>query len=260
MTTATLVCKQCNFENEPERVYCHNCGAKLDRSLLPPEATKRADPVVVQERVRKMVSPRRGSGLRWLRNLVLSLLIAAVLGLVAVMIQPPDDIPEISKDAALSAPTITDDMEGMVTQPSASRLVYAEDKVNAFLQSTIHGKPDSSSGVTPLKFERAYVHFDEGLVRITYVQSVFGFPLYATTVDGVTIQNGQLAAQPVAGSFGRVKIPGKLMPYLGGLFSPLWKVLDRDKNLIARMESITFHKKTAERPAAVEMISKAGGR
>ncbi len=254
MATTTLVCKQCNFENEPERVYCHNCGAKLDRSLLPPEATKRADPVVVQERVRKMVSPRRGSGLRWLRNLFLSLLIAAVLGLVGVMIQPPDDIPEISKEAAMDAPTITDDMEGMVTQPAASRLAYSEDKVNAFLQSTIHGKPNSSSGVTPLKFERAYVRFDEGFVRITYVQSIFGFPLYATTVDSVAIQNGQLVAQPVAGSFGRVKIPAKLMPYLGGMFAPLWRVLDRDKNLIAKLESITFHKKS------VEMVSKPGGR
>ena len=39
------------------------------------------------------------------------------------------------------------------------------------------------------------MHFDEGSVRITYVQSVFGFPLYATTVDSVAIQNGQLAAQ-----------------------------------------------------------------
>ena len=60
MATTTLVCKQCNFENEPERVYCHNCGAKLDRSLLPPEATKREDPVIVQERVRKLVRPRAG--------------------------------------------------------------------------------------------------------------------------------------------------------------------------------------------------------
>ena len=143
MATTTLVCKQCNFENEPERVYCHNCGAKLDRSLLPPEATKRSDPVVVQERVRKMVSPRRGMGLRWVRNLFLSLVVAAVLGLVVVMLRPPDDIPQVSKEAAMEAPTITDDMEGVVAQPAASRLVYSTDQVIAFLQSTIHVKPAS---------------------------------------------------------------------------------------------------------------------
>ena len=253
MATTTLICKQCNFENEPERVYCHNCGAKLDRSLLPPEATKRTDPVVVQERVRKMVSPRRGARGRQVKNLVASLALAAVLGLLAAMIQPPDGIPEISKDAAVAAPTITDDLEGLVTQPAAGRLVYSEDQVNAFLQSTIHGK-SNSSGVAPLKFERTYVRFEEGFVRITYVQSVFGLPLYATTFDTVTIQNGQAMAKPLGGSVGRVKIPAGLIPYLGGMFAPLWKVLDREKNLVAKLESITFHKKT------VEMVSKPGGR
>ena len=27
-----LVCPDCRHENEPERIYCHNCGARLDRS------------------------------------------------------------------------------------------------------------------------------------------------------------------------------------------------------------------------------------
>ena len=250
MSTTMLVCKQCNFENEPERVYCHNCGAKLDRSLLPPEATKRTDPVMTQERVRKMVSPRRGSGLRWLRHLVVSLALSALLAAVVVIIKPPDNIPEISKDAALMAPTVTDDMDGLVAQAAPGRLTYTEDQINAFLQSTIRGKSNGSSGAV-LKFERAYVHFEEGLVRITYVQSIFGLPLYATTTEGVSVQNGQVVATPGIGTFGRLPISARLMPYLGGLFGPLWKVLDRDKNLVARLGSITFHK------GRVDMLNKA---
>ncbi len=250
MATTTLVCKQCNFENEPERVYCHNCGAKLDRSLLPPEATKRTDPVVTQERVRKMVSPRRGSGLRWLRHLVASLALSALLAVIVVIIKPPDDIPEISKDAALSAPTVTDDMDGLVVQTTPARLTYTDDQVNAFLQSTIRGKSSGSAGAA-LKFERAYVRFEEGFVRITYVQSIFGLPLYATTVDSVALQNGQVVATPSAGTFGRLPISARSMPYLSGLFGPLWKVLDRDKNLVARLGSITFHK------GRVDMLNKA---
>ena len=253
MATTTLVCKQCNFENEAERVYCHNCGAKLDRSLLPPEATKRADPVIMQERVRKLVSPRRGPGTRWFRHLVFSLAAAALLATVAVMLEPPDNIPGVDKDAATEAPVITDDMDGLVTSAAAGRLHYSEEKVNAFLQTTITGgKREGSSGVVPLRFERAYVHFEEGIVRITYVQSIFGLPFYSTTADAVAIENGQLVAQPAGGSFGRLQVSPKLMPYLSRMFNPLWKVLDRDKVLVARMESITFHK------GAVDMVSKAG--
>ena len=166
MATTMLVCKQCNFENEPERVYCHNCGAKLDRSLLPPEATKREDPVVVQERVRKMVSPRRGLGLRWIKHFIGSVALAALLALLVVMILPPDGVSTLNKDAVLDAPTITDDMEAQEQVPGPHRLTYTEDQVNAFLQSAIRGKEDAAS-VIALKFERLFVHLNEGSCAIT---------------------------------------------------------------------------------------------
>ena len=36
MTQTTLTCKACGYsKNELERVYCHECGEKLDRSHLP---------------------------------------------------------------------------------------------------------------------------------------------------------------------------------------------------------------------------------
>ena len=38
-----LTCGQCGYANEPERVYCHNCGSKLDRSVLPKEEAKRKE-------------------------------------------------------------------------------------------------------------------------------------------------------------------------------------------------------------------------
>ena len=35
---ATLTCKECQHVNEEARIYCHNCGTKLDRSLLVEDA------------------------------------------------------------------------------------------------------------------------------------------------------------------------------------------------------------------------------
>jgi hypothetical protein len=29
-----LACTECQHQNEVQRIYCHNCGAKLDRSAL----------------------------------------------------------------------------------------------------------------------------------------------------------------------------------------------------------------------------------
>ena len=53
----TLTCSQCGFANETERVYCHNCGAKLDRSLLPKATETSKDSVAkVRKRVQKMTT------------------------------------------------------------------------------------------------------------------------------------------------------------------------------------------------------------
>ena len=245
-----LVCKQCNFENEPERVYCHNCGAKLDRSLLPPEATKREDPVIVQERVRKMISPRKGVGFRGIKHFIFSVAIAAALAAAVVIGRTPDGVPTMNKDAVLDAPTITDDMDAQETQPGSHRLSYTEDQVNAFLQYSIRGKENSASNFA-LNFERVFVHLNEGSCAITTQHTLFGFPLYATTVHNISIQNGALKSETLGGALGRLAIPPKAMKYLESIFSPIWKLLDHDQKSMAKMQQVNFHK------GSVEMITKA---
>ena len=253
MATATLLCKQCNFENEPERVYCHNCGAKLDRTLLPPEATRREDPVVVQERVRKMVSPRRGLGLKQLKNLIVSLVIASVLAALLLIIKPPANIPDLSKDAVMGAPAISDDLETLEEQGRANSYRYPEDQVNAFLQKSIRGKESSAYGLS-MKFERVFIHFHEGYCGITSEQTIIGFPIYATTFRTVAIQNGALVSQVRGGSFGSLKLPAAVMVHLEGVFSPLAKVFEHGRAQLARLQSITCHEK------AVDIATKANGR
>jgi hypothetical protein len=51
-----LVCAECRHENEAERIYCHNCGERLDRSAV--SAQKKAqDPQEVHRRLQKMLGP-----------------------------------------------------------------------------------------------------------------------------------------------------------------------------------------------------------
>ena len=65
-----------------------------------------------------------------------------------------------------------------------------------------------------------------------------------------------MVSQPLGGSFGRLALPGKLMPYLENTFTPLWKVLDHDRKLVSQLQSITFHKGSVEmitRPVPIKM-------
>jgi uncharacterized membrane protein YvbJ len=51
-----VVCTECRHENESERVYCHGCGARLDRTAV--KKAKEA-PEDAQKRVKKMFDPQR---------------------------------------------------------------------------------------------------------------------------------------------------------------------------------------------------------
>jgi hypothetical protein len=252
MATATLLCKQCNFENEPERVYCHNCGAKLDRSLLPPEAVKREDPQTVQDRVRSVVQPTRPTVIPILTNLLVSLLVAAVLASLFLISEAPDGRPNLSDDAVLAAPPISDALEDLAQSPSPKRLSFTEDQVNAFLQSSLKAKENDSFGIS-LKYDRTFVSFQEGVCRATVEESIFGHPFYFSSTDQVEIKDGQVISHPVGGSIGRLQIPAKLMPVVDKALANMWSSLDPLKKLVARLGSITFQK------GAVVVVGKSAG-
>ena len=240
MATATLLCKQCNFENEPERVYCHNCGAKLDRALLPPEATKREDPQTTQARVRSVVQPSRFAAWPLFKNLVISVLVAAVLAALVVICRPPADQPALSQDVVMTAPAISDDLEDLLQSPGPKRLTYTETQVNGFLQGSLRPKEESSFGI-PLKYERTFVRFREGRCHATLQESIFGYSFYLSSTDGVEIRNGQVVTQPVEGSLGRLRIPAKAMPTFEKMFASMWSPLAPYKKMVGRLGSIAFH-------------------
>jgi hypothetical protein len=245
MATATLLCKQCNFENEPERVYCHNCGAKLDRALLPPEAMKREDPQAVQQRVRSVVRPSRFQLWPILRNLALSLIVAALLAALYLIGGAPGNQPNLSSDAVMLAPPIADELEDLVQSPAPKRLSFTEDQVNAFLQLSMRAKEQDTFGIT-VKYERTYVHFDDGVCHATVQESIFGKSFYFSSSDGVEISNGRLITHPVGGSIGRLPIPAKALPAVEKALAPVWSALDTYKKLVSRLGSINFHEKSVE--------------
>src|SRR5206468_5402920 len=94
----TLPCKECGYANEPERVYCHNCGTKLDRSLLPKETTSPEETLAAaRKRIKQMTNPGRGwaefkAGCKvffW----------AAVVAIVYLLAMPPQRLPSREKEA-----------------------------------------------------------------------------------------------------------------------------------------------------------------
>ena len=55
-----LICPDCRNENEIERIYCHDCGTKLDRSKLKKDKSvvQEEKPEETQKRIRRMFGGR----------------------------------------------------------------------------------------------------------------------------------------------------------------------------------------------------------
>ena len=62
-----LICPECRHENEIERIYCHECGARLDRSKVAKTEAQAEDPKETQRRLRALLDAR-GARLRYRLN------------------------------------------------------------------------------------------------------------------------------------------------------------------------------------------------
>lgn len=235
-----LVCPECQRQNEPERIYCHDCGARLDRSALAKVAPKGEDPKETHRRLHKLFDPGRIK-MRLLFFKISKLVLgAAALAALIQMLQPPRELPERVKNIELQQ--INLDLENAITNRSAAPLQYTEAQVNDYLVNVVKNKRAALSKV--LEFERAFVKLEEGVCQITAERSLLGFSVYHALSNKVAFQNGALAISPNGGSIGRMPIHPLIMKYGDILFTDLWAVLDRDKKSVSKMATIEFHPKT----------------
>ncbi|MFL6519035.1 MAG: hypothetical protein ACJ8NS_02335 [Chthoniobacterales bacterium] len=242
-----LICPECRRENEPERIYCHDCGARLDRTALAKAPPKGEDAKETQRRLRTMLDPGRAKMRLLFFKTSKVILGAFVLAAVIQMILPPD-VPPKPKTGDFP-PQINLDLENATLNHSPTPLRYTETQVNAYLAGALKSKQAALSSM--LNFERAIVKFDETVCSITAERSLFGFSIFTTTSSKVTLQNGALTAANIGGRIGRLPVHPLLMKYGDPLFADLWTALDRERKAVTKMSGIEFH------PQAVVLIPKA---
>lgn len=234
-----LICPECRRENEPERIYCHDCGARLDRSALAKaQATSAEDPAATHKRVKALFETR---GLKQrarffqISKLILSALAAAAL---IQMIRPPD-LPEVPKAEVLPR-QINLDLESAAMDPRSAPLRYSEAEINAYLGYTLKSKKTALSKV--LQFERAVAELGEGFYNLTIERSIMGFSIFTSGSFRPVIQNGAVANVARAGRIGRLPLhpalTNLLAPYL---FGDLASVTERERKSIAKLGVVEVH-------------------
>jgi len=235
-----LICPECRRENEPERIYCHDCGARLDRSSLAKVAPKGEDPKETQRRLRTMLDPQRAKIRQMFFKVSKLVLGACALAALIQMLLPPD-VPPREKSAEFPV-QINLEIENATINHGVAPLRYTEAQANNYLANALKSKQAALSKL--LQFERAIVQFDESICRVTAERSLLGLSIFTTTSNKVTLQDGKFIATNNGGSIGRLPIHPALMKFGDLLFSDLWTALDREKKSVSKMGAIEFHPQT----------------
>jgi hypothetical protein len=235
----TLQCKECSYENEPERVYCHNCGAKLDRSVLPKEEQiRRETPEKARKRISRMTNPGSNVFKREAGALVKTLISAVLAASLILAIRPPENVPP-SKSGELTR-LLASDLTDLVESPAPKAGVFTENELNAYLRS----KKMTGSGMLPgVEFKRAYVDLEPSTACVVMERAVFGYPLYLGALYRVEGTTGVLTATPVGGNIGRLRIHPLIMERAAPLlFGSLGDALKREATLLKQMDRLVILK------------------
>jgi len=169
-TTTKLICAECRHENEAERIYCHNCGERLDRSAAA-ALQKVEDPSETHRRLQKMMQGPSRTRHNFFVGCKLVLAAAATAGLVQMFL-PPDFPPAVK----VSTPVQLDiELENATRKPLELNL--SQQDVNAYLTYRLTGKKKTLNK-SFLDFERAAVVLKEGAFVIGWERSFFGYSIY----------------------------------------------------------------------------------
>jgi hypothetical protein len=236
-----LACGSCGHENEVERVYCHNCGEKLDRSVLPVVETVVEQAVLTEEtkRVKKMMNPSRGSSLRHVRTFCLIVVFAAVVAAVFLICQAPDNVP-LEKTERMPENDAAEVWSQLMASPQASSATLKEFDVNYYLKRAIK----STAGPVGTKFKRAFVSFTPGSITISTHRDIWGQPFFTSATYKPVMTNGKWSAQLTGINIGRLGIHPSAAMFATVTTGGLSKVFEKELKQVDRLASIEPGKAT----------------
>jgi hypothetical protein len=233
----SVTCGECRHENEIERIYCHNCGARLERRHVAKAAPKEEE---TRKRVKKLFDPNRAK-LRALFFRISKIALGSCLAAVLVVMATPPELP-VPPKGLVQARAINFDVEQVLSRHQAVQLKYSETELNGYLSYFLKSK-HKQLDEPMLEFKRVVVGLREGSCAVTMERALFGYSLFTTLDLAPQNSGGKAGLTTKGGSIGRLPIHPQIAQYMNYLFLDLWRVLDREKKLGQKLSGVDFHDK-----------------
>lgn len=233
----SLICAGCGYQNDPTRVYCHNCGIRLDRdgAVAPPPTGFTAP-----QEVRKKA---KGPGLplaAYLKALVRVVILVALVTMVVLALLPPHDVPP----PVVPNPGLTDRLTSLVADSASAVGTRAFSIPSAeaatWLATNVRLEP-AKGGFALLHPDRVYVVPSDGYLRVGIIAMLpMHYPIYfegnfspVRDSSGYTLEAKRL-------SIGRLVLPNLLDLLVRRHFAGLGSAVEVPLTALARCDQITI--------------------
>jgi len=253
---SALKCSQCSHENDATRVFCQNCGMRLER----PEGTQATisgnTPVMGRAVPPKkgfslalgtLLGGLRGNFLRLLRTILTTAILAAVLAALIQMSRKPDGIPAAEPANEAQATKLFQGIKAFAETVYPRALDVSQAQANNYLAARI--VPDAAAeggSVLSARFERAFVVIGQGELQFFVQQKLFGWPVFiyliAKPEPGQDEVSGAATTtlRVTGGGIGRIRFESRLAPILEKNLASVMALTADATGILQRAGSVTF--------------------
>lgn len=243
-------CAGCGHENDPTRVFCHNCGIRLER----PEGEKATIAQVTPVMGRSSGPPRGGffqaggAGallVRVFRSLISLAILAALLAVLIEAGRQPDWVPKAVTGDKQKATRLYQSIRDFSDTVYPRTIDLTQEQVNNYLASRLETAPDDGSYVRA-KFVRAFVTIEAEAMRFVVEQKYLGWPVVmsVTWVPKITANpatgRNEVSLRLAGADIGRLPLPDLVAPMMQKHLQGVIDSTSAEAQLLGRSDSLVF--------------------
>ncbi|HEY5812265.1 MAG TPA: zinc ribbon domain-containing protein [Terrimicrobiaceae bacterium] len=217
-------CTQCGHENDHTRVFCQNCGARLERTVGEEPTISGPTKVAAERRFRMRAASAGclGTVASLVRGIISMAILAALLAVGIQMARPPDGLPPAQKINEAEAGQLFHMLQVISAGDYARSIDVSQAQANNYLASSI--VPDTAANTKSwfrADFSRAFVVIKSGELDFFVEQRLFGWPIYTYLLTAPAGSSGKLSLRVTGGGIGRMPLHPRLIPLLEVVLRPV---------------------------------------
>jgi zinc-ribbon domain len=238
----SVKCSQCGHENDPTRVFCQNCGARLERPAGEDPAISGPTKVPSESRLRGRAA---STGLAatifgFIRRLVSTAILAAILAVLVQTARKPDDVPPAQPANEVQAGQLLHAVQVLSGSNYARTIEISEAQANNYLAASIVPDSSTSSSILRAEFSRAFVVVRSGELKFFVEQRLYGWPIYMYLITAPATSGGKSSLRVTGGGIGRMPLSARLIPLLEGIMRPVIASTSEAATALESADEIVF--------------------